>query len=161
MKLKQLRDDTRGATIVEFTLTIPFFLLLTWGIAQAGLMLWTQSGVQQGVEYAARCASVNYSSYQLGLNTSCFTDPYTGHPTPSEVIADTSYTYIKQYAIDHSFGLVPAFSDFAVTPPPSVAPGVCPSNLGYMVTATHTYNLINYIFSWPISATSKYPINCS
>ena len=51
MILKQLRDDTRGAVLVEFTVTVPFFLLLTFGLIQAGLLLWTQSGLQHGVEY--------------------------------------------------------------------------------------------------------------
>jgi TadE-like protein len=161
MKLKQIRDDTRGAALVEFTVTVSFFLLLTFGLVQAGLLLWTRAGLQHGVEYAARCASVNYSAYQVGLNTSCFTDPDSGHPTPSEVISDTSYTYITQYAIDHSFGLVPSFSDFTVAPPPSTSPGVCPTNFGYVITAQHQYNLINYIFSPTLTARSKFPINCS
>jgi hypothetical protein len=161
MKLKQIRDDTQGAALVEFTVTVSFFLLLTFGLVQAGLLLWTRAGLQHGVEYAARCASVNYSAYQIGLDTSCFTDPVSRHPTPSEVIADTTNTYIKQYAINNSFRLVPSFSDFTVTPPPPTTPGACPADYGYVVRASHLFNLINYIFSVTLTATSKFPINCS
>ena len=50
MILKQLRDDTRGAVLVEFSVTIAFFLLLTFGLIQAGLLLWTKSAMQHGVE---------------------------------------------------------------------------------------------------------------
>ena len=95
MILKLLRDDTRGAALVEFTVTIPFFLLLTFGLIQAGLLLWTQAGLQHGVEVATRCASVNYSANQLGLNTSCFTDPVSGHPTPTEVSPTPAQQYIR------------------------------------------------------------------
>lgn len=151
MKIKQIRDDTQGATIVEFTVTLPLFLLVTFGLIQAGLLLWTQSGLQHGVEYAARCASVNYSAGQMGLNTSCF------GVAPSAV----TNNIIKQYALDHSFGLVPAISQFTVTPPPSIGAGVCPTNYGYQITASAPYNLIHYIFSVTLTAASKFSINCS
>ena len=124
MKLKLLRDDTRGAALVEFTVTLPLFLLLTFGLIYAGLLLFTQSALQHGVEYAARCASINYSANQMGLSTSCF------GVAPSDVTDDT----IKQYAIDHSFGRVPVIDNFDVTftPPPA---GVCGTAYGYQVTA--------------------------
>src|SRR5262249_44042403 len=123
MKLKLLCDDTQGATLVEFTVTLPFFLLLTFGLIQAALLLWTQSGLQHGVEVATRCASVNYSAKQMGLRTSCF------GVDPSTVTDDT----IKQYALDHSFGLVPVIDRFDVACTPSCPPpaGVCGTNYGY------------------------------
>ena len=62
MILKRLRDDTWGGTLVEFTVTLPFFLSLMFGLIQAGLLLWTQAGLQHGVEVATRCASVDYSA---------------------------------------------------------------------------------------------------
>jgi TadE-like protein len=151
MKLKLLRDDTRGGALVEFSVVLPFFLLLTFGLIQAGLLLWTQAGLQHGVEVATRCASVNYSANQLGLNTSCF------NVAPSAVTNDT----IKQYALDHSFGLVPSISSFTVTETLPTTPGICPTNIGYVVTASAPYNLINYIFSVTLTATSKFSINCN
>jgi Flp pilus assembly protein TadG len=163
MKLKRLLDDTAGGAIVEFSVTLAFFLALTFGLVQAGLLLFTQSGLQHGVESAARCASVNYSAWQMNLDTSCFTNPVSGTPTPSTVIADTTYNYIKQYAIGHSWGLVD-LATFTVVPtfPPGGA-SACPTDgtIGYKVTATAPYNIINYIFSVTLTATSKFPVNCS
>ena len=88
MILKQLRDDTRGAALVEFTVTVPFFLLLTFGLVQAGLLLWTQAGLQHGVEVATRCASVNYSANQLGAKPQVASCPVAAFrhrpPSPTE-----------------------------------------------------------------------------
>ena len=149
--IARLIRDTCGATIIELALTLPIFISLMFGLIQAGLLLWTQAGLQHGVEVATRCASVNYSANQLGLNTSCF------NVAPSAVTNDT----IKQYALDHSFGLVPPISSFTVTETLPTTPGICPTNIGYVVTASAPYNLINYIFSVTLTATSKFPINCS
>jgi hypothetical protein len=68
--------------------------------------------------------------------------------------------YIKQYAKDHSFGLVPPFDSFAVTltTPPA---GVCGTGDGYQVTASAPYDLLNYIFSVTLTATPKFPISCN
>ena len=165
MKLKQMRDDTRGATLVEFTFTFPFFLLLMFGLVQAGLLLYTQAGLQHGVEAAARCASVNYSANQLGLNTSCLTDSTSGVPTPSTVVGNT--TYIQQYAAQNSWGIVPS-SGFTVNAPTTAGgTGQCGTDSfgnsipGYVVSVSHLYNLINYIFSVTLTATSCFPINVS
>jgi Flp pilus assembly protein TadG len=54
-----LSTDDRGSSAVEFALTAPAFLALLFGALQGGLMLWTQLGLQQAVERAARCAAVN------------------------------------------------------------------------------------------------------
>ena len=94
MILKQIRDDTRGAALVEFTVTIPFFLLLTFGLIQAGLLLWTQAGLQHGVEEAARCASVNYSANQLGAKHKLLHVSRCGHPNDRH-----RYDTIKEYAV--------------------------------------------------------------
>jgi hypothetical protein len=160
MIVKLIRDDTWGATLVEFTVTFPFFLLLMFGLLQAGLLLYAQVGLQHGVEMAARCASVNYAAYKLNppLDTSCFTDPVSLVPTPSTVIADTTNAYIKQYAAKNSWGLGPPASSFTVDPPPPSGGGTCGANVGYVVTAQQQYNLMNYIFSVPLTAESCFPI---
>ena len=82
MKPKQIWDDTLGSALVEFTVTLPLFLLLTFGLLQAEVAAHTQAGLQHGVEVAARCASVNYSANQLNLSQSCFTGSG-GTPTPN------------------------------------------------------------------------------
>jgi hypothetical protein len=155
MILKLLRDDTRGATLVEFSVTFPFFLLLTFGLIQAGLLLWTQAGLQHGVEMATRCASVNYSALRLGA-------PVSGVPSCFGV-APTAVTIrtIQDYAVANSFGLVPSFSSFAVTPTLPTGGGACPTSVGYVVTASAPFNLIPYIFSATLTATSTFSITCS
>ena len=147
MILKQLYDDTRGAVLVEFSITITFFLALMFGIVQAGLILYTQAGMQHGVEMAARCASVNYAASTIPLLQSCFTDPVTLAPKPSEV----DHSTIENYAANNSWGF---------TPTVVATPGaVCGTAKGYLVTATYTYNVLNYIFTIPLSAVSCFPTN--
>lgn len=161
MTMKRLWSDTRGSVLVEFTVTMLLFLLLTFGALQAGLLLYTQAGLQHGVEAAARCASVNYSAYQLQLNQSCFTGSG-GTPTPSTVVSSPS-TYIPQYAAQNSWGLNPALSatNFTVTSPASG--GTCgTSTPGYVVNASYQYSVMRYLFSGlTLNAKSCFPINAS
>ena len=157
-------DNTRGSSLVEFTVTLPLFLLLMFGILQAGLLLYTQVGLQHGVEVAARCASVNYSANQLGLNQSCFT--VGGAPTPSAVIADTTCGYIKTYAAQNSWGINPssATTTYTVKTPGGTCTGTatCGANPGYQVSASYPYNIMHYLFfGLTLSATSCFPINIS
>jgi hypothetical protein len=165
MILKLLRD-TRGASLVEFSVTLPFFLLLMFGIVQAGLLLWTRAGLQHGVEAATRCASVNFSAYQLGPPVSttagCFgVSPTTVCGSTPPCNSTTATPYIQNYAAQNSFGLVPSFSNFTVTQTLHTGGGSCPTNVGYVVTASAPFNLINYIFSLTLTTTSKFSITCS
>jgi Flp pilus assembly protein TadG len=150
MIVKLIREDTRGSSLLEYTVTIPLWLSLMFGLVQAGLLLFTYSGLQHGVERAARCASVNYSAYQLGLTQSCFA------VAPSAV-TDTD---IKQYAVQNSWGIVPASSSFTVHSPPA-ATAKCGTDPGYVVTVSQAYNLVHYLFSVTLTATSCFPINIS
>jgi hypothetical protein len=126
-----------------------------FGLIQAGLLLWTQAGLQHGVEVATRCASVDYSARRLGPPVStvigCF------GVAPDAVTNST----IQDYAVAKSFGLVPSFSSFTVTPTLPTPGNPCPTNIGYAVTASAPYNLINYIFSVTLTTTSKFPITCN
>jgi Flp pilus assembly protein TadG len=167
MKLKLICDDTRGGALVEATVTIPLFLSVTFGLVQAGLLLWSQSGLQHGVELAARCASVNYSANQLGLNTSCFTDSSSGVPTPSTVIADTKNTYIEQYVAQNSFQCTQPGAQcqqfykkitFTIGTPATGAK--CGTYAGYSVQANYSFPVI-LIFSVPLTAKSCFPVNVS
>lgn len=51
-----------GNTVIEFAIIAPAFLLLLLGTMEFARLLWTQSTLQQAVEAAARCASVNTST---------------------------------------------------------------------------------------------------
>ena len=75
--------------MVEFGLTAPLFIMLVWGIIEAGLALWTQFGLQNGVEAAARCASIN--------TTTC---------------SDSTTT--AQYAVNNALGITVPSSTFRV-----------------------------------------------
>ncbi len=156
MKLKHIRDDTRGGALVESTLTMALFLSLTFGLVQAGLLLWSQSGLQHGVELAARCASVNYSAKLLNLSTSCFTALC--NETPLNASTDT--TCIEKYVAQNSFGLVPSYNNinFTIgTPPTTKCDG---TNVGYSVQANYSFK-VALIFSVPLTALSCFPINVS
>jgi len=100
---KLLRDES-GASALEFALTAPAFFLFIFGIIEAGLLFWTQTGIQHGAEMAARCASINSTlcpnpnaitsyaaqqSFGLTLSTSTFT-----HSTPAcGNQIDANYTF--------------------------------------------------------------------
>jgi Flp pilus assembly protein TadG len=156
MIVKLIRDDTRGSALIEFTVTVPFFLLLMFGLVQAGLLLYTQSGLQHGVERAARCASVNYSAKQIGLTESCFTASCS--ETPDKAFNDIAC--ITQYAVQNSFGAALSAATFNVELPPIAGgTGKCGPAVGYVVTASLPFDLIHYIFSKTLTATSCFPIN--
>ena len=169
MILKLLRD-MRGATLVEFSVTLPLFLVLMFGLLQAALLLWTQAGLQHGVEVATRCASVNYSANQLGspvaTTPSCFgVTPSTVCGSPPGCDIGTATPYIQAYALQNSFGLVPTNTVFNVQEYAPVSGQPCPINVGtnasYLVTASAPYNLLNYIFSLTLTARSQFSISCS
>jgi Flp pilus assembly protein TadG len=164
MKVKRIWDDTRGSVLVEFTVTASLFLLLTFGLLQAGLLLFTQAGLQHGVEAAARCASVNYAANKLGLSQSCFIVSGTAI-APGSVTT----TNIRQYAQQNSWGVNPAtanLSYFSVTAgsgsPTTNMCGTATNPVpGYQVSASYPYNIMNYLFHVTLTAQSCFPISIS
>jgi uncharacterized membrane protein len=58
-RLHTFLRDLAGAAAVELAITAPVFLMLLLGLAEAGMLTWTQAGLQYAVESAARCASVD------------------------------------------------------------------------------------------------------
>ncbi|HEX4635754.1 MAG TPA: TadE/TadG family type IV pilus assembly protein [Rhizomicrobium sp.] len=92
MTKRFFRTDRSGATALEFALCAPAFFMLVMGIVQGGLLVWMQLALQQGVEAAARCASIN--------KTAC-----------------ASTSQIQAFASTASFGLTPPAASFTVTSP--------------------------------------------
>jgi Flp pilus assembly protein TadG len=90
MILHRWNRDEGGATAVEFALTAPAFFALLFAVIEAGLLLWTQIGLQHGAEMAARCASIDTS-----------------------VCGNASQ--IQSYAAQKAYGLNPAPSTFTVS----------------------------------------------
>jgi Flp pilus assembly protein TadG len=156
MILRHILHDTRGSTLVEFTLTLPLFIFTIFGIVQAGLLIWAQIGLQHGVDMAARCMSISTSAYLSGqINpTSCFT-AYPPNATASDLV-QSNISAIQQYAATQSYGLSPAPSNFAASTP------AC----GYSVSANYPFNLLGgetvpgvlYVFSLTLSAQSCYSV---
>src|SRR5882672_8988270 len=68
MTWRIFRRDQRGATDVEFALTIPVFILFVVAILDGAMMMWTQLGLQHGAEMAARCAVVNTTTCGSNAN---------------------------------------------------------------------------------------------
>jgi hypothetical protein len=134
MKLQQLRGDTRGSAIVEFAIALPVFVLMIFSFIQVGLALWTQIGLQHGVEMAARCATI-----QPVVN---------GSPTCNNASS------IQNFAAQHSFGLR--------HPPPTFTWSL--QTCGNEVTASVAFalpilHLISYkVGSVTLHAQSCYPI---
>jgi Flp pilus assembly protein TadG len=93
--------------MVEFALTLPMFGALLFGVVESGLLLWTQLGLQHGVEQAARCATVNVAqcgstsaiqsyaaaaAYGLSVPPATFT--YASTTCGNEVTADYPYRFL-------------------------------------------------------------------
>ncbi len=110
-KPERLFSSRRGATAIEFAMLFPVYLLMLMGVVEFGRLLWTQSTLQQAVEAAARCASVDpttcgspsatasYAASQMAgfsVSASIFTVP---NPPPScgnEVTASMPFTFVLQ-----------------------------------------------------------------
>jgi hypothetical protein len=92
MTRKTFFNDQRGASAVEFALTMPVFLLMLLGVWQICFGMWAQFALQHGAEMAARCMNVN--------------------PT---VCGTTTITSTQSYAAAQSYGLNPSPSVFGVT----------------------------------------------
>src|SRR6266404_8214774 len=68
MTWKSFRRDQRGATVVEFALTLPLFVMFILAIMDGSMLMWTQLGLQHGAEMAARCAAVNTTTCGTNAN---------------------------------------------------------------------------------------------
>ena len=92
MRNSRFLSNTAGATALEFALCAPPFFMLVMGILELGLLVWIQLSLQQGVEAAARCASINK-------------------------IACATSTQIKAYAVAQTYGVRPPDTAFTVSTP--------------------------------------------
>jgi hypothetical protein len=62
MIARRLIRDERGVAAVEFAITSPVYFLALFGLAQAGLWLWSDFSLQRAVDAAARCAAITPST---------------------------------------------------------------------------------------------------
>lgn len=101
-----------GTTAVEFAITAPIFFMVIFGIIECGRLMWTQLGLQHGVEAAARCASINkvacptpndiklfavQQSYGIDVPVATFTTSVPGNGCGNQVNASYTYQYVSTY----------------------------------------------------------------
>lgn len=135
MRLKFLRDNTRGAALVENAIALPLFIFLIFGTIQFGQAIWTQAALQHGVEMAARCGGI----LSLGESVAPNPLPCSGTSCPSTSACSINNPCTVQcYAAKQSLGLNPPVSTFEI--PPTVT---CTG--GYLVTASYHFSFIEQI----------------
>jgi Flp pilus assembly protein TadG len=110
LAIDRIRKGRGGNAAVEFALILPVFISLIVGVMEVGRILWIQNTLQQAVEAAARCATVNattcgtasdvrvYAAAQtagLGVPASAFaaTTPACGN----QVNATVQYDYLTSF----------------------------------------------------------------
>lgn len=84
--LRRIRHDERGATIVEFALVAPAFLMLIVGGFYLSMLGFAASNMRYAVEAGARCASVNTTVCSSNSTTVTYTQSrFNGSFTPTFV----------------------------------------------------------------------------
>lgn len=58
-RLRRLTDCTKGATVLEFALVAPVFLMLLFGIIDGSRLFWTKKTLDEVAFSTARCISVS------------------------------------------------------------------------------------------------------
>lgn len=66
MANRLLRDDA-GATLIEFTVVLPLLIMVTMGLVDLGLLMFTRSDANRAVQHGARCAVTN-NPVAAGIN---------------------------------------------------------------------------------------------
>jgi Flp pilus assembly protein TadG len=158
--IRRIIRDEHGGAIVEGTITMLLFLLLTLGITQAGLIVWSAVGLEHGTELAARCASVSDAAIAAGFTPSASTPTLCPGPgglagvytTDSPGAANNAST-VEAYAANNSWGVGVPSSAF------STPSGSCPSPSN-QVSSSFSWTLMNFLFeSLQVSALSCYATN--
>jgi Flp pilus assembly protein TadG len=150
MTAKDLLRDIRGASLMEFAVTLPIFFLVLFGLIQVGMMLWAQIGLQHGVETASRCASLSDIAVVQGGAT-----PATTH-TPcysanGNVTANVST--VKSFAAANSYGFNPPVGTFSV----SLTAGTSTAPACNLISASYPFTAIHYLYSITLTASSCFP----
>jgi Flp pilus assembly protein TadG len=94
--LRRIATDRRGATAVEFALSVPVLLTLIIGILQLGTLFFANAGLQQAIESGARYASLypnptdtqiiaKVNNNRYGLDSTRITGPSLSHGTSNGV----------------------------------------------------------------------------
>ena len=151
--IRRIIRDEQGGVIIENTITMLVFVLLTIGITQAGLIMWSAVGLQHRVETATRCASVSDAAIAAGLKPA--TTPTPCYDTNNLTGAANHASKVQSYAASNSWGAGVRSSTFSVTAGTCASPSSLVSKF-----SPYRLSLINFLFSGAkISPRSCYPTN--
>ena len=146
------RDEQRGQTLVEFSLTIVIFLVLLMGVVDFGMAVYKFNGVSQAAREIARVTSVHPCVVPDALTCN------PGNPASAETAA----------VVATQKGLIPALSnptyvcvDDAGAP---VAPNPCDfSKHSVQVTVTSPYRAVTPLLgltgTWTMKGSSSAQIH--
>jgi Flp pilus assembly protein TadG len=158
--IRRIIRDERGSVIIENTITMLVFVLLTMGITQAGLIMWSAVGLQHGVEMAARCASVSDAAIAAGFSPSATTPTICGNLPGYTANGDASNASntaaVQLYAAENSWGLSPTASNFSVSTSGSPS---CSTDENIVKVSNYTINLMNFLLSVRFTPQSCYATN--
>jgi Flp pilus assembly protein TadG len=73
---RSLRRDRRGGTAIEFAATALVMLVITIGMVELGVVLWSWQALQGAAFVAARCASLNAASCKNAGTSPAATQSY-------------------------------------------------------------------------------------
>ena len=122
-RLRALSADCRGVAFVEFAFLAPIFFLVTFGIIDFGMMMWTSNTVEHAATEGARYAAVRGSD----------------KPSPATL------TEVRDYVMDRAIGVNLTDPDVSITwANSSNNPG---SSVTVQVTYTYEYligGLLNF-----------------
>lgn len=90
LSLARLRRDRRGATLPEFAVVLPTFLMLLFGIFDVGQAIYAQSVLQGAMQDAGRDAGLESGTNQLAT-----VEKYVRDQTAPVVFADPKYTLTR------------------------------------------------------------------
>jgi Flp pilus assembly protein TadG len=154
MTVREIWQDTEGNALVELSITFPLFIMLVFGIIQAGMFIWIWVGLQHGVEMASRCATVSDYAIRAGFapSTTTPTACYTTNGTAASGTATTgNLAAVRAYAARNSWGVSPAGSIFSVS---TTSAGCSGGN--FISVSGYAVNLMHYLFSVSLNAQSCY-----
>lgn len=132
MTLSRFILNRSGVAAIEFVMLAPVAIGLIFAIVDAGLLIFTQVGLEHAVESAARCAATNLSTCG-------------------------NLASIQNYAASQTYGIAVPATAFA-SPPQS--PNLNPNPCGILVTASYSYTYFSSYYvaaSIPLAAKACFP----
>ena len=145
LRIRRFSGDERGAALVEFTLVLPFLMLLAAGIAEFGFMLHQQQLIYKAVRDAGRYAA----RYPYATTAAC---ALSGEPEWATMVANTKNVALRGQVSGGAF-LLSSWNNVSMVTVAEIArsvPGGGSSPLGLLCT---TASVISVTASAPFAGT--------